>query len=347
MASQFVFPSNVTLQEIERVKLPVLMQGRACFDFASTQNVDSHLVEWEQKDSYGGLQALRGLDGRPHSVVPLGASRFQYAPGIYGDQRAFNEAELTRRRAYGTFGTPIDLSDMVMDAQEYLYQRYLDRVEYLIWQATSGTITVLGPNGVPTFQDTFASQQYTSSVAFSDHNNATPLQNFRDVVLLGRGTSNDIPKGTAYMNRKTFNNIAANQNSADIFGQRTAGLATIQSLGDVNKVMLNEGLPEIQIYEGNYLTGPSGGNPVVAGPAGANMFIPDNKVIVVGKRPGNAPAMRYLLTRNAQNPSLAPGMYTKVIDTIDREVPRKVEVHCGHNGGVALSFPSAFIYMNV
>jgi hypothetical protein len=55
----------------------------------------------------------------------------------------------------------------------------------------------------------------------------------------------------------------------------------------------------------------------------------------------------YRFTRNANNPDLGPGPYMKVIDRGDTEVPRGLEVHDGHNGGIALYHPAAIVTMTV
>ena len=39
-------------------------------------NVDSHILSWEQRDNYKGLQQVRGLDGQPKRINNVGAKRF-------------------------------------------------------------------------------------------------------------------------------------------------------------------------------------------------------------------------------------------------------------------------------
>jgi hypothetical protein len=53
------------------------------------------------------------------------------------------------------------------------------------------------------------------------------------------------------------------------------------------------------------------------------------------------------MTRNANNPDLAPGPYMRVIDTGEIVIPRSIEVHDGHNGGPVIYFPSAVVVMSV
>ena len=53
------------------------------------------------------------------------------------------------------------------------------------------------------------------------------------------------------------------------------------------------------------------------------------------------------MTRNANNAGASPGMYVKVVDKGEDEVPRQIEVHLGFNGGPAVYYPSAVVKMAV
>jgi hypothetical protein len=53
------------------------------------------------------------------------------------------------------------------------------------------------------------------------------------------------------------------------------------------------------------------------------------------------------MTRNANNPGMAPGRYQKIIDRGENEVPRKIEVHRGHNGGPVIYFPGSIVAMTI
>jgi hypothetical protein len=139
------------------------------------------------------------------------------------------------------------------------------------------------------------------------------------------------------MNRKTSNRMLANTNAADLYGRRTAGLGTFNSLDQVNQLLAGDDLPNIVVYDEGYLDSSGTFQPYIA----------DNKVVVVGKRPAGQSLGAYRYTRNANNPDLAPGAYMKIIDTAERSVPRTIEVHDGHNGGCVLYFPSAIVIMSV
>lgn len=338
--ADLVYPTSTELQEIAQTKIPRLTADRPIFQILPTRNTDAYLVEWEQKDNYRGLQALRGLDGAPSHVAAVGGKRYIMRPGEYGEYLTITESELTTRRQWGSFNAPIDITELVMEKQDQLLGRRLDRIEYIGWQVLQGTFSISGRNGV-VHTDTYAVQTFDAaadSAAWSDPANSKPLQAFRKVQLLARGYSvNFGAAAIAYMNRATFNELIANTNDADLYGKRTAGLATVLSLSDINRILAGEDLPTIVVYDEGYIDD-----------SGTfQLFIPNDRVIVVGKRPAGQVLGEYLYVRNANNPGLAPGAYMKVIDHGETRVPRTIEIHDGHNGGPVIYFPSAVVVMSV
>lgn len=344
--SSFVFPTSEELFLIEQDKLARLQKDRLCFDFFGLEEKDAHLVAFEQRDNYAGLQQLRGLGGEPARVQAIGGRRYQYEPGVYGEVMFLDEVELTSRRAWGQLGAPINITDLVLEKSEQLQTRFLDRVELTAWLAVQGTFAV-SAQGRLVHQDAFNVQTYTASVTWiANPATATPIANFRDIQLLSRGRSTSFGSDAkAYMNRQTFNGLIANTNAADLYGKRTAGLANVMTLEQVNAVLAGEGLPMIVIYDEGYLPDPTPGSPALA--ASFIPFIPLSKVIVIGKRPGNAKVGSYLMTRNLNNPGLKPGQYTRVIDRGELQIPRSIEVHNGHNGGPTIYYPGAVVVMSV
>lgn len=338
---EFVFPTNAELNEIAQDLLPRLEADRPVFRIMPITTPDAFLVMWEQEDSYVGLQQVRGLNGQPPKVSKLGVKRFQMQPGVYGEFVPIDEVELTVRRQYGTFGTPINISDLVMRAQRQLLVRRLDRVESLLWTLlTTGTFAVSGSGatGSVLHTDTFALQTFTSSVPWGTVATATPLADLRAVQLLARGHSVRFDQSSeAYINRVTLNKLLSNTNATDLAGRRAAGLSTIDGLDQVNKLLTMDGLPNLVPYDEGYLNDAGTFVP----------FIADNTLAVIGRRTDGAPIGNYQMVRNANNPDLAPGAYMKVIDKGEQEVPRSIEVHDGHNGGPTIAFPSAIVKMSV
>lgn len=338
----FIYPSSAELQQVAQDKLPNLVAQRPIFSILPIETADSHLLMWEQEDNYVGLQQIRGLGGQPPRVKKTGAKRYLMQPGIYGEFSALDELELTERRQYGTFGSGVSIDDLVMREQDRLLGRRLDRIEYIGWTLlVTGTFSVSGPDGQVLHTDTFALQTHSGS-DWSTAATSTPLADFRAIQLLSRGHSvNFGPAARAIMNRVTFNRLVANTNAADLGGKKGVGLQSIQAVGDINRVLTDEGLPTIEIFDGGYLNDAGTFVP----------FIADDKVVVVGQRTDGGRIGEYRMTRNANNPNLAPGAYMEVIDRgaegAGKTIPRTIEVHDGHNGGPVIYFPSAIVIASV
>jgi hypothetical protein len=336
----YVFPTSSEIQAIAQAKLPRLQEDRPVFQILPTREVDDFLLIWEQLDNFKGLQQIRGLNGEPPRVKPVGLNQFQMAPGVYGEHMAIDEQHLTVRRKPGTFNEPIDVSDIVLERQDQLLLRRLDRIELIDWTLLStGTFSVSGPNGQVVHTDSFTLQTYTAAVAWSTAATSAPLADFSAVQLQSRGISVSFgANATAYMNRVTYNYLRVNGNAADLYGRRTQGLGTFNNLQSINALFMGDDLPQIVVYDQGYLSEPNGT---------FVPFIATGKVVVVGVRPAGQPIGEFRFVRNANNPDLGPGPYMKVIDKGELKVPREIEVHDGFNGGPVLYYPSSIVIMNV
>lgn len=344
--ANFVYPTSAQLKEIEQDLLPRLEADRPVFAFCPIVDEDAYVLMWEQRDNYTGLQQIRGLNGEFPRVKKTAINRYTMEPGVYGEFEPIDEAALTMHRRVGTFADPVDISDLVMPIQDKLLQRRLDRIESSIWtMLATGTLTVPGPNGTNLYADSYTLQTFSAVVPWATHATATPAADFRAVQILGRGHSVDFgSKAQAFMNQATFNDLALNTNSQDLYGRRVSGLATPNNLADINALLQGDNLPQIVIYDRGWLTdGPAGG------PFPFNLYIPNNKVIVIGVRPAGQPVADYAMTRNANNPDLGPGAYMEVVDSIQNQgkPPRQLEVYDGHNGGQRIYWPSAIVTMSV
>ena len=334
----FIYPTNQELKTIEQTKIHALSMEDPIFEHFPMVDVDSNVLSWEQRDNYKGLQQIRGLNGQPKRVNAIGGKKYTIEPGVYGEFATIDEIELTTRRQWGSFDQPINIDDLVTERQDYLLARRVDLVKSILWTlAATGTFTIANELGQTQYAGTYPVQTFTAGVAWGTPATAIPLANFRAVQLLSRGFSVDFgTRARAYMNRVTFNKLVSNTNSNDVAGRRTSGLNAVLNLTEINAINAGEGLPMIVVYDEGYLNNAGTFVP----------FIPDDKVIVIGARPANQPVGDYAMTRNANNPNLAPGAYMKVDDDLKR-VPRQINVHDGHNGGPRLYFPSAIIRMNV
>lgn len=337
----YTYPTSIELQLIQQDLIPRLEADRPVFDFFPVTQEDTYLLAWEQKDNYIGLQQVRGLNGEPPRVKKVGAKRYVVEPGVYGEFEPIDEAALVMRRRWGSISEPVDLSDLVMPLQDKLLGRRYDRIEWMIWTLLStGTFSVPGPDGAVLHTDSYTLQTFSALTTWGTAANSTPLADFRTVQLLARGHSVDFgAAATAYMNQLTFNNMLSNTNNADLYGRRTAGLGTFNNLGGINELLTGDNLPEIVVYDRGYFDDTNT----------FQLFIPNNTVIVVGKRPGGVPVGDYCYCRNVnhETPDVASGPYTRVIDKGQQIVPRSIEVHDGHTGACRLYYGSAVVRMSV
>jgi hypothetical protein len=335
--ADFLFPSAIELRQVAQELVPRLAAARPAFDIFPITNVNSDLLEWEQMDNFTGLQQVRGLNGMPSRVKPTGGKRYLYTPGAYGEFQLIDERQITQRRPWGSFAGSIDITDLVREAQDKLLNRELDRQELTVWTLlATGTFSVSDGTSV-LHTDSYTTQTYSAGVVWATAATSAPLADFRAVQLKSRGYSvNFGAQAKAFMNRSTLNALLSNTNAADIGGRRLAGLSSINSLDDANRLLAMDDLPQLVPYDQGYID-----------EAGTfQLFIPNNKVIVVGARRDGDPVGEYRLTRNANNPDVGPGSYDKVVDDPNR-VPRTVEVHRGHNGGVVIYHPAAVVVMTV
>jgi len=339
----FLFPTSATLRLIEQEKLPRLVQDRVIFDLLPIDTLESTALVWEQKDNYEGLQQGRGMNGQPPAVRQVGVKRYIMQPGVYGEFEVIDEWQLTERAGNGSLDPgPIDVGDLIMGIQDHLLLRRLDRIEKIGWDLlVNGIFSVPGPNGAIIQKDQFNLQTYAAPTAWSNWTNATPLANFRAVRLLGRGRSVAFDQSAvAYMNQVTLNNLLSNQNNADLYGRRVTGLATPNDMADVQQLLTRDLLPTIQMYDEGYIDETT---------HTYQTFIPDNKVVVIGRRPAGETVGNYFMTKNVnQEGGVArPGPYTRIFDRGEDSVPRTIEIHDGHNGGPVLYYPSAIVVMSV
>jgi Phage major capsid protein E len=338
-SATFVYPSSAELIAIEQEKIPRLVEDDPIFRHFPMRSVDANLLMWEQLDNYTGLQQLRGLNGDPPRVKKTGLKRYILKPGVYGEFEDIDEAELTERRSLGAFGQAIDITELVTLAQDKLLSRRLDRIRVILWTLLgSGTFSVATtePGGIA-HTDSYPIQTGTAS-DWGNATTGTPLADFRGIQLLARGKGVNFGAGAeAFMNRQTANLMMANNNPNDLGGRRHSGGNTINSVEDVNRILLGDGLPQVVPWDEGYLNDAGTFVP----------FIPLDTVIVVGKRVTGTSLGEYRMTRNANNPDLGPGPYTVVKDQGDFTVPRSIQVHDGHNGGPVIYFPGGVVKLSV
>lgn len=348
-----IYPDSRVLRRINPEKIQDLQRPRPTFGIFPVRDYAVWRLEWEQRDAYRGFQQLRGLNGQPSYVKMHGGQRFSQEPAVFGEFMEIDEAQMTVQSAtpgdaIGEISAeeeaglaPVNVTTMVVERQELLNLRETDLLEWQHWaMLLNGTFTLLGPNGA-IYAATFAIQTAVFS-DWSDPVNGTPYRDLLGLKQLTIGKSVNLGAGAiAWGNSTTTTNMLLNRNPNDIGGMRIAqGIARVgvpATLDDINTIFRAGGLATVKEYDEGYNRESDGA---------FIRWIPDNILSIWGQRSNGESIGEYRMVRNVNNPGNAPGRYTKVIDTLDREVPRKIRVHQGHNGGLVVFYPSAMVRAN-
>lgn len=338
----FTFHNTATTIQIANDLVVSMTMDDPIFKIFPIRRRNTMNLRWEIKDNYAGLMKLRGLGGEPTSIPRIGANLYETRPGVYGEFGTVDEEELTARaKNVENLDVRVDVSDLIGDIQTHLLTRQINRVRALLWTlALTGSYSVALPQGGIGHTDSYSITTATVSPLWSSTTTATPLKNLRDLQpTYGRGNSTNFGTGaTLWMNSLTANYLLSNTNAADLGGKREAAGSTVDDLPGINKILLGQGAPQIMVYDEGYLND-----------SGTfTLFIPDGKVLVVGQRPAGETPGEFMMVYNAV--SKGAGEYAVVIDKTDgpaREIPPKIEVHAGFNGGPAMTRPSQILVLTV
>lgn len=332
----YSFPTSRELTEIGQDFLGPMTLNDPIFRYFPVRNVDSHLLEWEQRDNYKGLQQVRGLNGEPGRVNAIGGKRYRMEPGVYGEHIDLREDELTTRRAWGDqMERPIDLTPPVTEKTEQLVTREVARMRQILWTlVATGTFSVANEHGAVVHTDSYTTQTYSTTTPWATASGAAPVFDFQEVALKARGHGVSFgASAKAFMNRTTANNLLRNTNAADLGGMRT--LNGPFSLPMANSIFVAQDVPTVEVFDDFYIDDADA----------TQLFLPNGKVVVFGQRPNGEPIGEFRRTRNANNPGFAPGPYDEVY--VNPKPPKNVEVHRGQNGGPVMFWPSAIVVMDV
>lgn len=344
MPLNYAYPTSTQLQGIEQDLIPLMTEDDPVFfkELFPMEDADTEKLEWEQYDNFFGEQQARGYNGAPSPVARTGLNRFSVQPGVYGEYVPIDEQEISTRGAEAKFTGVIDLTKVVMMEQRKLLQRRLDRIRRIGWALlTTGQFVVSAPGGGYEHRDRYIFDTIVATPGFSNSATSTPFTYLLDLPLQTRGTSSTFDQqAKIYCNKVTINRILVNTNAADLGGRfRINGGDTVNDIKNLNAVLAARGCPQLVEYDlGSSTTANTRGT---FGP-----FIPNGIGVLIGRRPANSPIGSYRMTQNANN-DLQPGPYSLVIDNAGREIPRRIEIHDGHNGGPVIFFPSAVKILNL
>jgi hypothetical protein len=325
--AEYSYSDANTLTEVGKEKMYTLAQDDPIFDYFPIEEKDTSIISWEQEDADAGLQQVRGINGAPKRVKALNAKRYTVDPGVFGEFRLIDEKEITERRKLGTYGTPIDIDDLVAKEQDRLLGRENDRIRVILWLlVTKGQYNLSSETGHLIYAAAFDFPVFTAATAWSDTANATPLADIRNLMLQGIDLVTDADFGAQaklFLNQKKIQQMISNKNAADL-GGRFTNISAARGLARINEIMVEEGLPTIVPHNGAYVD--ENGT--------KQRMIPDDGGVLFGFRRENMGS--YTMTRNATNPNAEPGPYDEVVEST--RPPKTIEVHRGHNGGAEVHF---------
>lgn len=348
----FVYPTNMELSQIDQDLLPVLALTNPIFNEFPIREHDSSVLKWEQRDNWLGLMQMRGPEGEYPVIPPAAINDYELTPGRFGEHALVKEKEIEERRGFGQVNQPINLTDIIVERHQQTATRQFNQMSYVLWNLLStGYYQLIGPNGAVIKQDAIVLQAYDSvangttngsfGYYWDNRANAGPIADFRAIKLLHRGHSVMLDSNaTAWMNTATLNFMLSNTNTADMFGRRSQGLETIEGIDQYNRfIAMRDNLPMIKEYDEGYQD-----NSKVFHP-----FIPNGKVILIGKRTNGAALGEFSLTRNASNGNSSSPL-VKVVNhglEANQAPPAKIAVYRGFNGGPRVFYPTAIVNMTV
>jgi hypothetical protein len=310
-------------------------------------------VRWDERDHDRGMTNAHVMGTDPKVDRRMGSVTREYEPIPFKETDLFKEDEILRSRELGTLNQTLDLSREIARTAKNRLDKTRIRMEWLRWQTLLGSISI-NENGVKV-NETFPVQPHDAAVAFSTVATAAPLKEFNAVKLKFRKTGASAQGGKAYLNQTTANSILENQNANDLKGFQNANFTQLPySIEEANKILSVRGLPELVVYDEGYIDENDD----------LQLFIPDGKIIVVGKRPAGQTVGDWVSTpslhRNVDGQP-APGYFSIVevngqsseivgavsMSQLGQGKNPKVEITGGIYGGTRLIYPKSVVVMDV
>lgn len=352
---QFTYPTAAEMSEIEPELRFRMESEREALKLFPRVSKSTFFVRWIQPDNFYGMMQFRGLDGRPAKVQRIGENTYMYEPGVYGEQILITERELTTRAIPGRPDIRVPIDDLVMAGERQLLDRELTRMEYNVWQLLqTGTISIPipGPSGITIYTDTYTIQTFTATIPWSTAATATPLADLQVVQQKSVGHGVDFGAGaTLYVNQVQANRMLNNANASDFGGRRSQYGATLNDITAFNNYFQGQNLPKVKVIDEGFQPFPVSG-PITNSTTQFIKFIPNGVGILVGKRGGSSKVGEWQNTINANNPGFGAGSYQFIKDYANginatKEVPPKIEINRGFNGGLALEFPNSIVALSI
>ncbi|WAH35042.1 major capsid protein [Alicyclobacillus dauci] len=189
------------------------------------------------------------------------------------EKKIIDREKIAKLRAPGTNLEQMWAEQYMTDAMVELNQRLETRLEWLRWQALTGSITIPATADKPAVTIDYkvpASQKPTAATLWSNTASANPLTDIDAWKLLFRGTgarpvkivANQ--KGDTYLKQNAaIQNLVRNLYGRDVVMSDNLGMVIQQQLDGLS----------YEVYDGGYLDDAGNFNP----------FIPDNAILIVGE----------------------------------------------------------------
>ncbi len=335
------YPSNYTLEKLQAEMAPQYAEGRLGLKIMPIKTTTRHNIVLDEPDIFRGRQAWRGI-GKPVEKATgsfnLMGRKCTFSPGAYGESEEIDEEFLTMASSEYCGGKPVDLTEAVGIIQNRLLHRRYALIESMIWNSlVHGWYRATNSQGQVVQEQQFNTSHVATGIPWSDHENATPMADLMCLFGFGEASSAEFDStATIYINQVTANCLVKNRNLDDIgnIGRDCGG--TIMNLGAINEYMKAGNLPQFQVYTKGW----------VDDNGSFQKFIPDGIGVVIG---GWSGAMQekvgnYYLTRRTLGCGTGSGAWTFIRDNCKyNEIPRKIEISDGHNGGPIIRYPKRVI----
>lgn len=338
MPINWKYPTSVELDFVVQEFKATAMESMLGHQVLQLVERNTSRIRWDVLDNDKGMTSAITPDADPPFDQRPGLTTKEYTPIDFGQFARIPRSEIEGARQPGTLGVPLDVTEMTVRELSRQLNKVHVRIESLIWAALQGSMSV-NDNGV-TITETFPVQTFTASPLWSTLATATPLKDFDAVGLLFRGKGASMAGARAYANRKTINYLLENSNTNDIRG--LLNLQTTITIGtqEVNKILAMRGLPELIQYDEGYYD--ANGN--------FTLFIPDGKIVVVGRRAPGEVIGDFVLTRTAYrlvNGEPTPGIWSRIIPPQDDSINPTILVGAGFKGGPRIFYPGSVVAMTV
>lgn len=329
---------------------PDWLMGLMPFTFRDTSK-----VVWEIKDNLGGLLPLRGLDGLP-DILPLpGFSRYAVDPGYFGGTHIINEEMMQFLRDAGSYNDSANIEQLLGDCSESLATQLFNRARKMVADlVTTGQINIVSRDGAKRYNYRVPSYKIlTAATAWSNTTSGKPIDDLMTIQnQLALGTTSDFgPESEIGMSLALANNMMkTDQVRVQIRGDYGS---TEKGLDGLNRILKGYNLPAIKIYNESYFPTQAS----ATDQSQALRFLPDDRLVWVGKRPGNQPFGEFQLVRNMVNQVATGGSPDQLEDTSGfgpddlrrgifhhiktEQLPPQHRISAGFNGGGSIQYISS------